>query len=74
MFYLLRSKYNSLWEYIQKNGSDTFKLSFDDIADIAGIVVDHPFLSYKKELTTYGYQVEKISTKERTVIFNKLGS
>jgi len=31
------SKYNSLWEYVQKNGSKSFKLTFNEIADIAGI-------------------------------------
>lgn len=66
------SKYNSLWEYVQKNGSTSFKLTFDEIKDIAGIPLDHSFLNYKKELTEYGYQVGKISMKEQTVIFNKM--
>ena len=67
------SKYNTLWEYVQKNGSPTMKLSFDEIHEIAGIEIDHSFLNYKKELTQYGYQVGKISLKEHTVIFNKIG-
>ncbi len=66
------SKYNSLWEYVQKNGSQSFKLTFEEIQDIAGIPIDHSFLKYKKELTEYGYQVGKISMKEQTVIFNKI--
>lgn len=66
------SKYNSLWEYVQKNGDQSFKLTFDEIAEIAGIVIDHSFLKYKKELAEYGYQVGKISMKEQTVIFNKV--
>ena len=66
------SKYNSLWEYVQENGSTSFKLTFDEIKDIAGIPIDHSFLNYKKELTEYGYQVGKISMKEQTVIFNKM--
>ena len=66
------SKYNSLWEYVQENGSTSFKLTFDEIKDIAGIPLDHSFLNYKKELTEYGYQVGKISMKEQTVIFNKM--
>ncbi len=65
------SKYNSLWEYVQKNGSTSFKLTFDEIRDIAGIPIDHSFLNHKKELTEYGYQVGKISMKEQTVVFNK---
>ena len=67
------SKYNALWEYIQKNGSPSMKLSFAEIYDIAGIEIDHSFLNYKKELIQYGYLVGKISLKEQTVIFNKLG-
>lgn len=67
------SKYNSLWEYIQKNGGSSFKMTFEEIQNIAGIPIDHSFLKYKKELTEYGYEVGKISMKEQTVIFNKVG-
>ncbi|MEE1465441.1 MAG: hypothetical protein UF734_07375 [Clostridium sp.] len=66
------SKYDSLWEYIQKNGNQSIQLTFDEIADIAGIAIDHSFLKYKKELMKYGYQASKISMKEETVIFNKI--
>ncbi len=66
------SKYNSLCEYVQKSGSQSLKLTFDEIQNIAGIPIDHSFLRYKKELAEYGYQVGKISMKEQTVIFNKL--
>ncbi|MDW2798297.1 hypothetical protein RZO55_12005 [Clostridium boliviensis] len=66
------SKYNALWEYVKKNGSPSFKLTFDEISEIAGIPLDHSFLTYKKELAEYGYQVGKISMKEKTVIFNSL--
>lgn len=48
------SKYNALWEYVQKNGSQSFRLTFEEIQDIAGISIDHSFLNYKKELTEYG--------------------
>ena len=66
------SKYNALWEYVQKNGKESFRLTFEEIQDIAGIPIDHSFLKYKKELTDYGYQVGKISMKEQTVIFNRM--
>lgn len=64
-------KYDPLWKYIQENGGDTLKLTFDQIQDILGIPVDHSFLKYKKELAEYGYEVGKISMKERTVMINK---
>lgn len=66
------SKYNALWEYMQENGSQSIKLTFEEIQSIAGIPIDHSFLKYKKELTEYGYQVRKISMKEQTVVFNKI--
>lgn len=66
------SKYNALWEYLQKDGSLSLKLTFEDIRRIAGIEIDHSFLNYKKELTQYGYKVGKISLKEKTVAFEKL--
>lgn len=66
------SKYNTLWEYVQSTGSQSFKLTFEDIQNIAGIPIDHSFLKYKRELTEYGYQVGKISMKEQTVIFIKI--
>ncbi len=67
------SKYNSLWEYVKNDGRQSFKLTFEEIQNIAGIPIDHSFLKYKKELTEYGYQVGKISMKEQTVIFNRVG-
>lgn len=63
------SKYNSLWEYVQSNGNQSFKMTFEEIRDIAGIPIDHSFLKYKKELIDYGYEVGKISMKEQTIIF-----
>ena len=66
------SKYNALWESIQKDGRQSLKLTFEEIQRIAGIPIDHSFLKYKTGLTEYGYQVGKISMKAQTVIFNKL--
>ena len=67
------SKYNSLWEYVQSNVNQSFKMTFEEIRHIAGIPIDHSFLKYKKELIDYGYEVGKISMKEQTIIFNKIG-
>ena len=66
------SKYQLLWEYIQENGGQSCKLTFDEIQRIAGIPIDHSFLRYKKELAGYGYQVSKISMKAQTVAFEKI--
>ena len=66
------SKYDSLWEYMQKNGQESLQLTFEEIQEIAGVPIDHSFLKYKKELTEYGYQVGKISMKNETVLFTKV--
>ena len=67
------SKYDALWVWIKENGTDSFKLTFAEIEQIAGLPIDHSFLTYKKELMNYGYQVVKISMKEQTIVFQKLG-
>lgn len=66
-------KYDALWAWIQGNGTDSFKLTFAEIEQIAGLPIDHSFLTCKKELKEYGYQVVKISIKTQTVAFRKLG-
>lgn len=66
------SKYRPLWEYVQSNGGNSLKLTFEEIQSIAGIPIDHSFLKYKRELTEYGYEVGKISMKEQTVFFIRM--
>ena len=41
------SKYLKLWEYIKKQISETLKLTYDEIETIAGVPLDHSFLTYK---------------------------
>lgn len=66
------SKYNSLWKYVQKNNKTQIKLTFDEIKNVIGIPIDHSFLNYKKECAEYGYEVGKISLKDKTVLFHKI--
>lgn len=66
------SKYETLWNYIKENNKDSYKLTYKEIENILGFPIDHSFLTYKKELMNYGYEVVKISMKEKTVLFNKL--
>lgn len=63
------SKYQKLWQWINQNGSESIQLRFSDIEDILGFQIDHSFLTFKKELSDYGYQVVKISMKDKTVSF-----
>jgi hypothetical protein len=65
------SKYDPLWKHLQKNGSPVLKLTFAEIKTILGFDIDHSFLTYKKEAVQFGYQVGKISLKEKYIIFNK---
>lgn len=66
------SKYEQLWNWIKENGTDSFKLTYAEIESIAGVPIDHSFLTYKKELLQYGYRVGRISMKEQTVAFERL--
>lgn len=66
------SKYDPLWNWIKENGTDSFKLTYAEIEKIAGLPINHSFLTYKKELLQYGYKVGKISMKEQTVSFEKV--
>lgn len=66
------SKYEPLWNWIRENGTERFILSYEEIAKIAGVPLDHSFLKYKKELLKFGYQVGKISMKAETVAFERV--
>lgn len=66
------SKYEPLWNYLKENKKEGYKLTYEKIKNILGFEIDHSFLSYKKELKDYGYEVGKISMKKKTVIFNKI--
>ena len=66
------SKYEPLWDYIKENQKDNYILTYEEIKSILGFEIDHSFLTYKKELKEYGYEVGKISMKEKTVTFNKI--
>ena len=67
------NQFDSLWKHIQENGKESFKLTFAEIEQIAGLPIDHSFLNYKKELLEYGYKVVKISMKEQSVSFQMIG-
>lgn len=66
------SKYDALWKWVSKNGTDQFTLTYEEIEKIAGLPIDHSFLTFKKELAEYGFKVGKISMKEQTVAFEKI--
>ena len=69
---LRMSKYDPLWKYLKENNKDDYKLSYEEIKNILGFDIDHSFLTYKKEAKDQGYEVGKISMKEKTVMFNKI--
>ncbi len=68
------SKYEPLWKYLKMYGQDVYVyvLSYADIKDILGFDLDHVFLNYKKEAKDFGYEVGKISLKNKTVTFRKI--
>ncbi|MDR1034045.1 MAG: hypothetical protein LBL41_04695 [Bifidobacteriaceae bacterium] len=68
------SKYEPLWKHLQTcaDGRDTFTLTFDDVHNVLGFDIDHSFLNAKKEAMQFGYQVGKVSLKEKRVTFQRL--
>ena len=66
------SKYEPLWKYLKDNNKEKYILSYEEIKNIIGFQIDHSFLTYKKEAKEYGYEVHKISMKEKTIIFNRI--
>ncbi len=66
------SKYEPLWKYLKENKKEIYKLSYEEIKSILGFDIDHSFLTYKKEAKEYGYEVGKISMKEKIITFNKI--
>ena len=66
------SKYDKLWNYIKENDKKEYILSYEDVKDILGFDIDHSFLTYKKELKEYGYEVGKISLKNNNITFKKI--
>lgn len=64
------NKYTPLWKYIKENKSE--QLSFADIKNILGLEIDHSFLAYKNELNEYGYEIEKISIKNKYILIKKI--
>ena len=65
------SKYEPLWNFIKDNKKEEYKLTYKEIRNILGFDIDHSFLKYKKELLEYGYEVVKISIKEKYVFIQK---
>ena len=66
------SKYEPLWKYIKDNKKENYKLTYEEIKNILWFEIDHWFLTYKKELKEYGYEVSKILMKDKRVTFNKM--
>ncbi len=65
------SKYEPLWKYIKDNNKEKYILSYEEIKMIIGFSIDHSLLTYKNELLEYGYEVKKISLKEKTILITK---
>lgn len=65
------SKYDPLWNFLKENNRDNYNLTYEEIKNILGFYIVHSFLSFKKELKDYGYEVIKISMKEKYIIFKR---
>lgn len=65
------SKYDPLWNEIKEQNQKEYSLTFREIKSILGFDLDHSFLTYKKELKEYGYEVINISMKEKKIKIKK---
>lgn len=66
------SKYSPLWQFLKNEGNGTYQLSFEEIKVILGFEIDHSFLTYKKEAKDFGFEVKKISLKQKIVTIRKI--
>ncbi len=66
------SKYAPLWQWLKEKDEPSLTLSFAEVQAITGFPMDHAFLTCKRELTSYGYEVGRISMKTGTVTFRRL--
>ena len=67
-------KYSKLWEYIASLGKEEVVLGFEEIKNILGFEIDHSFLNSKKELIKYGYEVSKISLKNKEIYIRRVNN
>ena len=63
-------KYDKLWVYIENE--DVREITFEKIEEILGFKIDHAFLNEKKNLKKYGYEISKISLKEKIVYVRRI--
>lgn len=67
-------KYSKLWEHIASSGKEDIVLGFGEIKNILGFEIDHSFLNSKKELMKYGYEVSKISLKNKEIYVRRINN
>ncbi len=65
------SKYNPLWNRVGKSKEVSLHLSFEETEEALGFLIDHSTLQHKKEVAEYGWSVQKISMKHKTVLFHR---
>jgi putative heme iron utilization protein len=69
---MVMSKYDQLWCHVAEQQPES--MTFDEIETVLGFPIDHAFLQFKKELTVLGFQVGKISLKNKTVKFSRINT
>ena len=66
------SKYSPLWQFLKNEGNETYQLSFEEIKEILGFEINHSFFNQNKEAKDFGFEIEKISLKQKTVKIRKI--
>ena len=63
-------KYDNLWVYIKNE--NVREITFEKIEDILGFKINHAFLNEKKNLKKYGYEISRISLKEKILYIRRI--
>lgn len=67
------SKYDFLWQKTKDIFDDrnltVLTLSFSEIEKLGDVKIDHSILTHKKDLLSYGAEIQKISLNNKEITF-----
>ena len=70
------SKYYILWQKIKEifdnQNLNVLTLTFAETEKLGNVKIDHSLLTHKKDLLLFGVEIQKISLKNKVIIFKKL--
>ena len=64
------SKYDALWDYVGRSKQSSIQLTFEEIHAIAGLEIDHSFLTFKRDLRRTAIRSAKSRSSSRPSSFS----